>query len=154
VLTGGSAATVYAPSAYQSRDLDFVIQFGSRQAEGAQVLSALGYQLSGNFYVHGQNDLTLDFPPGPLSVGGDVVTRWDTLREGDLVLHILDPTDSCRDRLAGFIFWHDRGSLDQAVAVAMSQHARIDLDRIRDWCRRERRIEGFSEFRRRLGQPA
>ena len=25
VLTGGSAATVYAPHAYQSRDIDFVI---------------------------------------------------------------------------------------------------------------------------------
>ena len=139
MLTGGSAATVYAPSAYQSRDLDFILQFSTRHADGARVLSSLGYELSGNFYVHTQNELTLDFPPGPLSVGGDVLTRWDTLREGEAVLHILDPTDSCRDRLAGFIFWNDRGSLDQAVAVALSQEKRLDLDRIRDWCRRERR---------------
>jgi hypothetical protein len=27
VLTGGSAATYYAPAAYQSRDADFIIKF-------------------------------------------------------------------------------------------------------------------------------
>lgn len=141
---------MYAPRAYQSRDLDFVIQFRSDQAEGARALAAVGYELSGNFYVHSESQLTLDFPPGPLSVGGDVLIRWDTLREEELLLHILDPTDSCRDRLAGFIFWNDRGSLEQAVAVALAQQGRVDIERIQDWCRRERRTEGFAEFRRRL----
>jgi len=155
VLTGGSAATVYAPRAYQSRDLDFVIQFRRRHSEGgAAALASLGYGLSGNFYVHRDNELTLDFPPGPLTVGGDVLAQWDTLREGALLLHILNPTDSCRDRLAGFLFWNDQASLDQAVAVALAQQSRVDLGRIRDWCRRERRTESFTQFRKRLRPPA
>ena len=29
ILTGGGAATFYAPEAYQSRDLDFVFEFWS-----------------------------------------------------------------------------------------------------------------------------
>ena len=150
VLTGGGAATVYAPSAYQSRDLDFVLQFRGSTSEGPRALSLLGYRLSGNVYVHEESELTLDFPPGPLMVGGDVLGRWDTLREDELLLHIIDPTDSCRDRLAGFVFWNDRGSLHQALAVASSERTRVDLERIRDWCRREGKKEGFHEFERRL----
>src|SRR5690606_901155 len=46
VLTGGSAATYYAPDAYQSGDLDFVIAFhGADAAEPA--LLALGYRREG-----------------------------------------------------------------------------------------------------------
>ena len=30
VLCGGSAATFYAPEAYESRDLDFILRFGGR----------------------------------------------------------------------------------------------------------------------------
>lgn len=150
ILTGGSAATVHSAGAYQSRDLDFVISFGSGNRDGSQILSDLGYVLRGSTYVHPDNEFTLDFPPGPLSVGRDVLIEWDTLHEGPLLLRILNPTDSCRDRLAGFLFWHDRGSLEQAIAVARAQAARIDIERIREWCRHERRMEEFDQFRRRL----
>jgi hypothetical protein len=85
---------------------------------------------------------------GPLAVGGELLDTWDTLRENDMVLHIITPTDSCRDRLAGFMFWNDRGSLAQAVAVARAQRRRIDMDVIRRWCRREGKDESFRELER------
>lgn len=144
VLTGGSAATVYAEGAYQSRDLDFVLTFAA--PGGSEVLAALGYRLVGNVYHHAVNPLTLDFPPGPLMVGGEIVSAWDTLREDETLLHILKPTDCCRDRLAGFLFWNDRGSLAQALAVARVQRKRIELPVIRAWCEREGRLEKFAEF--------
>ncbi|MBM4117657.1 hypothetical protein FJ251_07900 [bacterium] len=144
VLTGGSAATVYAEGAYQSRDLDFVLTVAA--PGGAEVLAALGYRLVGNVYHHAANPLTLDFPPGPLMVGGEITRAWDTLHEGAALLHILKPTDCCRDRLAGFLFWNDRGSLAQALAVARAQRERIELPVIRAWCEREGQLEKFAEF--------
>lgn len=150
VLTGGSAATVYAEGAYQSRDLDFVLTFTAPR--GGEVLTALGYRLVGNVYHHAANPLTLDFPPGPLMVGGELVSAWDTLREGERLLHILSPTDCCRDRLAGFLFWNDRGSLAQALAVARAQRPRLDLPAIHAWCEREGQQLKFAEFAAGLGK--
>ena len=54
----------------------------------------------------------------------------------------------CRDRLAAFIHWHDRGSLAQAVAVAHEQP--IDMKRLRKWFREVGRGELFREFEREL----
>jgi hypothetical protein len=43
VLCGGSAATYYAPEAYQSRDLDFVLRFGARAKIVDEALRPLGF---------------------------------------------------------------------------------------------------------------
>lgn len=46
VLTGGSAATYYAPEAYQSRDVDFVITL--RGKAGEKALESIGYKRKGD----------------------------------------------------------------------------------------------------------
>ena len=102
-------------------------------------------------YVHPANPLTLDFPEGPLAVGCETIDKWDTLREGDQLLHILTPTDCVRDRLAGYLFWHDRQSLAAAVAVAKAHPDRLDLKLIEKWCSKEGEPEKFSDFVRALG---
>ena len=150
VLTGGSAATVYASEDYQSRDLDFIIEYRSDEVAPSEALNSLGYTLEGDLYSHEQSPLTLEFPPGPLSVGRDLIRTWETLKEDDRVLYILSPTDCCRDRLAGFLFWDDRGSLDQAAAVARRQAHRVDLEAIRAWCEREGVADKYEEFIRAL----
>jgi hypothetical protein len=150
VLTGGSAATVYAPDAYQSRDLDFIVGFRSQGADAAGALANLGYRLVGDHYEHTENPLLLEFPKGPLAVGGDLIREWETLRDGELLLHIIKPTDCCRDRLAGFLFWNDRGSLDQAVAVARAQSDLVNIEAVRAWCDSENHAEKFAEFQRAL----
>lgn len=151
VLTGGSAATVYAPSAYQSRDLDFVVELREGDVDANAKLQALGYRLVGDHYEHDQNTLLLEFPVGPLMVGGELIQKWDTIRQDSLLLRIITPTDSCRDRLAGFLFWSDRGSLHQALAVAKAQRQRVDFGIIRRWCELEGRMGEFREFERALG---
>lgn len=150
VLTGGSAATVYAPRAYQSRDIDMIVTFRSAKADATAALESVGYRASARHYEHASNPLVLEFPKGPLAVGGELLESWDTLRERGMILHIIKPTDSCRDRLAGFMFWHDRGSLAQAAAVARAQRRRVDMDVIRRWCRREGKEETFLELERTL----
>lgn len=150
VLTGGSAATVHTAGDYLSRDLDFIIEYRADQAKPSEALSSLGFTLEGQLYAHEESPFTLEFPPGPLSVGRDLISTWETLKEENSVLYILTPTDCCRDRLAGFLFWNDRGSLEQAVAVARRQADRIDLESISAWCEREGVADKYQEFIRAL----
>ena len=133
VLTGGSAAAVYAPTVYQSRDADFIVTMHA--AGGAEALSELGYVEKGGTYFHRLSPFTLEFPHGPLAVGDDLITAWETLRKDGLVLHILSRTDSVRDRLMWFYLDNDRSALRAAVGVAKS--GLFDEEIVRDWSERE-----------------
>ncbi len=148
VLTGGSAATFHAPEAYQSRDLDFVVTLHGPGGDAA--LRAIGFRREADYYVHPSSPFPLEFPPGPLMIGDDHIDRWHTARRhpGQLV-HVLAPTDSCRDRLAAFLFWNDFSGLEQALAVC---HAKpeVDLDVVRDWCVRSGQAAKWELFARRL----
>jgi hypothetical protein len=133
VLTGGSAATFYAPEAYQSRDADFII---TRRADGgAKVLADLGYSGRGGTYEHAENPYTLEFPRGPLAVGDDLIKRWETIRRKGRILHVLSRTDCVRDRLMWFYTSNDRTALRAAIGVAGSGPVNQDL--VREWSLRE-----------------
>ena len=149
VLTGGSAATVYAPEAYQSKDLDFVFTMWSAVTNPSEMpLIALGFTRVASSYHHPLTPLTLEFPPGPLAVGEEQITSWTTLLNGDLILHILSPTDCVRDRLAWFLFDNDFSALEQALAVARTQDVEIEV--IRRWCVAEGEAAKFVLFEARL----
>ena len=150
VLTGGSAATYYAPDAYQSHDLDFIITFTGDPGQGEPALGSLGYRRQGDFYVHAAAPFPLEFPPGPLMIGDDLIRAWETETRKKERLHILSPTDCCRDRLAALLYWNDFSGLEQALAVCRAQWSRIDVAAIRDWCGRERQREKCDLFERRL----
>jgi hypothetical protein len=152
VLTGGGAATLYAPAAIQSFDLDFVLEVYSDAKSPGKALEALGFRREGHDYRHRTSRFQLEFPPGPLAIGDERIERWSTLREGADVLHVITATDSCRDRLAAFAFYHfqDRSALAQACAVYAAARKAVDLKRLRDWSRRERMLDGFEEFASRV----
>ena len=139
VLTGGSAATVYAPNVYTSYDADFVLTSYPERQRLAQALAEIGYLPSAcpGMYEHLKTVYTLDFPAGPLSVGGDYVHETTTLERDDLHLRILTVTDCVRDRLSGFYYWDDYTSLNAAVGVAQAHRDRIDFNRLREWTERE-----------------
>ena len=151
VLTGGSAATFYAPQAHQSRDLDFIIQSGGADEgkHGVDALTELGYRLKDQMYVHARNQLILEFPRGPLSIGDDIVKSWNTIHRGDRVLHVLSAIDCVRDRLLWFYQQPtDRSSLRAAVGVASRQ--KIELEFIKEWSQREGFADKFQEFERQI----
>lgn len=148
VLTGGSAATYYAPEVYQSGDLDFVITVKGTNGEAA--LTELGFIRKGDFYRHPDTHFLLEFPRGPLAVGEDLITAWSTVRRGNGVLYVLSPTDSCRDRLASFLYWNDFSGLEQAIGVFRARSNEVDLGAIEDWCRREGHEQKFRLFARRI----
>lgn len=151
VLTGESAATYYAPEAYQSGDLDFVITLQGKGGEAA--LASIGFTRKGDFYRHPHTHFLLEFPTGPLAMGEDLIKSWSTARRGDEVLYVLSPTDSCRDRLASYLFWNDFSGLEQAIAVFRARSGEVDLKVIEHWCQRERHPQKFALFASRIAAP-
>lgn len=153
VLTGGSAATFYAPEAYQSLDIDFVaVRFGSTRGRTivAEHLQAIGFRPDKNCYRHALSPYPIEFPPGPLAVGREILTGWKTVRFAVGILHVLSPTDSVKDRLAAFIHWNDRAGLSQALAVAKAVPNEFDLEQVEAWAEREGGSAKFKEFVERL----
>jgi hypothetical protein len=150
VLTGGSAATVYAPVAYQSADLDFIAGYSYLQDAYQRTLSDLGFVRSGRMFKHPEVSYTIDFPDDEILIAGDHVKEFATLRENDLLLNILTATDCVRDRLCWFYWYKDLSALAAAVGVAANNP--IDLGKVQEWSQREGTLEKFEAFKRRLSQ--
>jgi hypothetical protein len=144
VLTGGACATIYSGGAYQSEDLDLILQSSPTQKELDRVMAEIGFVRQRDSYHHPDTRFFVEFPRGPLSIGADLSVKPAEMPIGGVSVLLLSPTDSCRDRLAAYYHWKDRQSLKAAVAVA-SRH-RIDLDRTRSWSAREGATQGFNEF--------
>ncbi len=149
ILVGGGAATFYAPEAYQTRDLDFVFQFGLtglRQAD----LASIGFSetKTRGVFAHPELPFTLNCLEGPIAIGDELLHGWAIQTRGSQTLNVLHPIDCVRDRLAAAIYWNDLSSIRQAAAVA--NHQAIDHDAIRSWCEREASPRTFELFRRYL----
>jgi hypothetical protein len=138
VLCGGSAATYYAPEAYQSRDLDFVLRFGVRASDVNAALRPLGYERAPEgLYRHPMIMYTVEFPAGPLSIGSETITKYATERRGDETLYVYTPTDTVRDRFMHYWAWGDQVALRVALDVASAQSREIDVPTIEAWTDRE-----------------
>ncbi len=144
VLSGGGCASIYTSGSYQSVDLDFVLQGPGSPAQLDKAMESVGFTRSADQYFHPQARYYVEFPPGPLGIGSDyrIEPREIRIPAGRMLL--LSPTDSCRDRLAGFYFWNDRQGLDVAVRIA-ARH-RVDLEKIRSWSEHERALSRFEIF--------
>ncbi len=144
VLTGGACVSIYTDGTYVSRDVDFVIQNAPTQAQVDDALAELGFRRNGDRYIHEAVSFYVEFPPGPLAVGGDFNVRPVELPAPDGPVLALSATDICKDRLAAFYHWNDYQSLTHAVAIASRQQ--LDLARLRRWSRDEGKQEEFDEF--------
>jgi hypothetical protein len=128
VLCGGSAATYYAPEAYQSRDLDFVLRFGARGPTIVEALRPLGFERAPEgLYTHREVRFTVEFPAGPLAIGTETVSTHATYRRDDLVLYVYTATDVVRDRFMHYWAWGDQHALQVAMDVAAARCHEIDV---------------------------
>lgn len=147
VLSGGAAASIYAPNAYESMDLDF-IQIGLfRKVDAA--MQTLGFRKDkGRHWTHTESEFWVEFPPGPVEIGDSVVHEFAERETPQGTLRILTPTDSAMDRLAWFYHSNDVQGLQQALAIARSHP--IDLPRVEAWSLNEGAQEKFERFFRSL----
>jgi len=152
VLVGGSAATYYAPAAYQSFDADFIAQFAATKETGERIvvaMSGLGYELDPQKMFRHRNGspYTVEFPKGPLAVGGYDVGYRTVTRDRE-TLYVISATDSVRDRLCCYYFWDDRTALQAAVDVSLAA-TDVDLESIRKWSDDEGHAAKYDDFSRR-----
>lgn len=152
VLTGGACATLYSQGAYQSSDLDFILQTVVSEVELDTAMKSIGFHRRGNQYENPETPFFVEFPAGPLGIGSDLGVQPVPYRIGQVMVPALSPTDSCRDRLAAFFHWKDRQSLETAVAIA--RHHKVDLETIKRWSESEGALPDFDEFVSRLDETA
>lgn len=144
VLVGGAVVSIYTHNEYESGDLDFVSYSSAKEIDKAMV--SIGFIKKGKSYVSALTDLYIEFPPGPISVGDDLLNEFSEIEEGGLSLKLFTPTQSIMDRLAAYYFWNDQQSLEQAVMVAGAQP--FSLSKIKTWSIKEGEFEKFKVFKR------
>jgi hypothetical protein len=138
VLCGGSAATFYVPEKYESRDLDFVLRFGTLATTVDAALAPLGYvRAPETLYRHPEARFTVEFPTGPLAIGSETVTAHATEHQGDLLLHVYTASDVVRDRFMHYWAWGDQIALRVALDVAAARSFEIEAASIEAWTERE-----------------
>jgi len=90
--------------------------------------------------------LFLEFPRGPVEIGEEFPVVPAEIEVEGRTLRLLSPTDSVKDRLAGYIHWKSRAKFDQAVLICRRQETRVDLEAVRNWCAREGGEMAFREL--------
>ena len=148
ILTGGACVNLYTRGAYQSKDIDLVLETEVTRSKLDEAMATVGFSRRGDRYEHPGARFYVEFPPGPLAIGEDLVIRPVEIRRSGLRALALSATDCCRDRLAAFYHWNDRQSLRNAVLVALRN--RVRMSTIEEWSRQEGATAGFEEFRREL----
>lgn len=149
-LSGGACAEIYSKSKYVTGDLDFVTNYSwpGNDTIIENVMLSLGFKRSGRIYINRTIAYSVEFPPGPLSIGEQYQIKPTELKlsKGDLLL--LSPTDSVKDRLTGYFYGNDAQCLEQAVMIC--QMNEVEMDEIRTWAEKEDRPSKFMEFEKRI----
>ena len=144
VLSGGGCVAIYSEGRYVSYDLDFVENMSSGRRKLKKVLAEIGFEEEGRYFTHPETEYFLEFPAGPLAVGGEPPQRIVVLgfETGDLAA--LSPTDCVKDRLAAYFHWNDQQCLEQALLVGCASD--IDLAEIKRWSLKEGNVKKFHHF--------
>jgi len=141
VLVGGACVSIYSGNKYMSSDLDYVTAAPTDRIAAA--LKTLGFIKKGNIrqFVNGSCPFFIEFPPGPVSIGKEIlIKKFNKIKS----LKLLTATDCVKDRLAAFYHWNDLQSLGQAIMVAKAQ--KVNLKIIEKWSKNENSPEKFKRF--------
>jgi hypothetical protein len=146
-LSGGAAVSIYTVNLYVSADVDLVEDAYTDRAQIKTAMAEIGFHEKNRYFIHSDTQHIVEFPSGPLSVGGEPVKHVEELEYATGVLRVISPTDCVKDRLAAYYFWGDQQALTQAILVAI--HNRINISEVKRWSQSEGRIEGFKVFLKR-----
>ncbi len=147
VLVGGACVSIYTNNTYVSYDLDFVSHSTLKDISGA--LSDLGFHReSSRHFIRKDCPFFIEFVAPPVSVGGEPVTKQETIKTPFGNLRLLTPSDRVKDRLAAYYHWNDPQALEQAVMVAKAR--KVKLPEIGKWSEKEGHREKFEVFKKRL----
>jgi hypothetical protein len=127
-LVGGAAIEFYAPHAYTTTDLDFVVEGRTRDAINA-TLTALGMQRRGRHWV--LDDLYVEVPG---SYFGELASSFAV---GPFTLRVIRREYVLADRIVGYRWWKYAGYAVQAINMMLTFGGTIDDALIRAYLRKE-----------------
>ena len=144
VLVGGSCVTIYSKNKYVSQDLDYATH--SDNIEIKNSLAKLGFIHRGKYFQHPECEFLIDFVASSVFIGEEIIKDKDINRMKTKygTFKLLSTEDCVKDRLAGFFYWSDRQSLEQAIIVCLDNKVRIK--KIREWAIAERQEKKFLQF--------
>ena len=148
VLSGGSVVEIYSSGKYVSCDMDFINRYNEQRKKIVRAMALIGFTEERKYFLHPESKYFIEFPPGPVGVGDELVKMISEISTPLGRLKIISPTDSVKDRLAAYYHWNDLQSLEQAVLVAADNS--IDLDDIRKWSEKEGMGDKYQNFLARL----
>lgn len=144
VLVGGAVVSIYTDGAYESGDLDFIIQNLSKE-KLPKVMRKIGFIKKGKDYIHPEcGHLFIEFPSGPLGIGDDYDIKAAEQEVEGTKIKILSPTDCIKDRLASYIYWGSIECFEQAVMVGKVH--KFNKSAVKRWCEGENPLEVFKEY--------
>lgn len=154
ILSGGACAQIYSNSKYVTGDLDFVVNYfwPGNDAIIDKVMASLGFERKGRIFVNPAVAYSVEFPPGPISIGEEHQVKPCMFKMKTGNLWLLSPTDSVKDRLTGYFYGNDAQCLEQAVMIYQMND--VKLEDVRNWARKEGRPEKFAEFENRVKEEA
>jgi hypothetical protein len=147
-LSGGAVVAIYSSGKYVSRDLDFVNQSFVKREQIKKAMEELGFSETGRHFTHPDTKYFIEFPPGPLSVGEEQITKTEEIHFDTGLLQLITPTDCVKDRLTWYFHSKDYQCLQQAILVA-NNHT-INLEGIKKWSTAEGKLAEFNEIKRQL----
>ncbi len=74
-LTGGACVAIWSEGKCVSRDLDFIEEGPVSARKVRDVLKRLGFEPTGRHFAHPETTVFVEFPTGPLMIGGQRVER-------------------------------------------------------------------------------
>lgn len=113
-------------------------------------MSALGFKKNGRIFINKSVAYSIEFPPGPVSIGEENQIKPRELKAKTGNLSLLSPTDSAKDRLTGYFYGNDAQCLEQAIMIC--QMNKVKMDNIRKWAKNEGNLDKFKEFERRISE--
>lgn len=148
VLTGGAVVSIYTENKYMSYDADFISTTDQKTISAA--MQELGFERLGREFRHKETKFFVEFPSGPLAIGGELVKAEAEINFHGNKLKLLSPTQSVMDRLAAYFYWNDLQCLDQARWIAEKQP--IQISRIKEWAKKEGEENKFNTFLESINQ--
>jgi hypothetical protein len=72
-LSGGAAVSIYTVNKYVSADVDLVEDAYEDREKITAAMEVIGFYEKNRYFIHPDTQYIIEFPSGPLSVGGEPI---------------------------------------------------------------------------------
>ncbi len=94
-LSGGAAVSIYTINKYVSADIYLVEDSYVDRSKIKTAMEEIGFHEKNRYFIHPGTQHIVEFPSGPLSVGGESIKHINEIRHSTGVLRVTSPHGLC-----------------------------------------------------------